>query len=405
MKVVKYQIFSIFMVAILAFSSQSRADYGCTAGCDQNGSDCGCDAADNKSCGCDADSCGCESDCCGWCNLGEAWKLQQCENCSRITYGGWASFGYHSDPTPLSAAYGDGLAFNDVPNQVNLHQGYFHIGREADGQGEWDWGFQVDVLYGTDAQKTQAFGQPNGWDTGWDNGVYGWALPQAYVSLDQDDLSIKVGHFYTIIGYEVVTAPGNFFYSHAFTMFNSEPFTHTGILASYDVYDDVTVYGGWTAGWDTGFESFRGGSNFLGGVSVPLLDDLTMAYMVTIGDMGARGRGYSHSFVFDWTINENWEYVLQSDLVALEADAFNGGFGNDQYGVNQYLFYTVNDCVKAGVRAEWWNSDNTDAYGITAGLNIRPHANLIFRPEVRYDTGNLVVNDGSIFGVDAILTF
>jgi len=26
----------------------------------------------------------------------------------------------------------------------------------------WDWGFRSDLVYGTDAQKTQAFGQLNG---------------------------------------------------------------------------------------------------------------------------------------------------------------------------------------------------------------------------------------------------
>ena len=60
------------------------------------------------------------------------------------------------------------------------------------------------------------------------------------------DLSIKAGHFFTLIGYEVVGATGNFFYSHAFTMNNSEPFTHTGVLGTYDLGDGYTSYFGWT---------------------------------------------------------------------------------------------------------------------------------------------------------------
>jgi hypothetical protein len=269
-------------------------------------------------------------------------------------------------------------------------------------------------MYGTDAQKTQAFGQPTGWDTSWDNGAYGWALPQAYLTLDKDDLTIQVGHFYTLIGYEVVPAPDNFFYSHSLTMFNSEPFTHTGVLASYDYDEDVTFYAGWTLGWDTAFDSSNGGSNFLGGVTVPLLEDLSMTYILTAGNMGLRGEGYSHSLVFDWVIDDKWEYVLQSDLVALEANAINGGAFNDQFGINNYLFYTINDCVKAGVRAEWWQTDNLDRYEVTLGVNIRPHANLVFRPEFRYDWGsgasnvllpNTANGEASIFGIDAVLTF
>lgn len=46
-------------------------------------------------------------------------------------------------------------------------------------------------------------------------------------------IDVKIGHFYTIIGYEVVTAPDNFFITKPYTMQYGEPFTHTGVLASY----------------------------------------------------------------------------------------------------------------------------------------------------------------------------
>jgi hypothetical protein len=65
----------------------------------------------------------------------------------------------------------------------------------------------------------------------WDNGKYGWAAPQSYIQLNKGDWDIKIGHFFTLVGYEVIPKTGNFFYSHSYTMFNSEPFTHTGALA------------------------------------------------------------------------------------------------------------------------------------------------------------------------------
>ena len=92
------------------------------------------------------------------------------------------------------------------------------------------------------------------------------AIPQLYVEAGYGDLSVKAGHFYTIIGYEVVQATGNFFYSHAYTFNFSEPFTHTGVLATYNANDNVTVYGGYTLGWDSGFDD--NGDAFLGGISV-----------------------------------------------------------------------------------------------------------------------------------------
>ena len=42
------------------------------------------------------------------------------------------------------------------------------------------------------------------------------------------------GDFFTMVGYEVVAAPEDFFYSHAYTVYNAEPFTHTGVLATFD---------------------------------------------------------------------------------------------------------------------------------------------------------------------------
>ena len=117
--------------------------------------------------------------------------------------------GLHDGQTPLSTQHGDGLAFNDVPDRFNMHQMWMYAAKEADGSRGLDWGFRADMMYGTDAQKTQAFGQNRGWDTDWDHGVYGWALPQAYVELASGDFSVIAGHFYTIVGYEVVPAPDN----------------------------------------------------------------------------------------------------------------------------------------------------------------------------------------------------
>lgn len=235
----------------------------------------------------------------------QAWTLfpEECE----FRIGGWMQGGYHDGSTGL---------FNDRPGKFNLHQTWLWIENKADGDKGFDIGYRADFVYGIDGSDTQAFGNPPGtWDfqNGFDHGDYAWALPQLYGEVAINDLSVKFGHFYTLVGYEVVGAPGNFFYSHALTMYNSEPFTHTGMVASYSASDRLTLHGGWTAGWDTGFERFDNGSSWLGGFSYQLSDPLKMTYISTAGDLGWRGEGYSHSLVFDWTINEKWHYVLQSD--------------------------------------------------------------------------------------------
>ena len=178
-------------------------------------------------------------------------------------------------------------------------------------------------------RRHQAFGNPigipgggqRGWDNQLDHGVYGWAIPQAYAEVANGNLSIKAGHFFTLVGYEVVTAPDNFFYSHAFTMFNSEPFTHTGVVATYTASDNVEVYGGWTLGWDTGFDQNNDGNSWLGGFKYAFSDNASVTYISTAGNFGQRGKeAYSHSIVFDFNLTCNLEWVVQSDYVSINRD-------------------------------------------------------------------------------------
>jgi hypothetical protein len=327
---------------------------------------------------------------------------------SAYVVGGWTQFGYHSNNTPLSQARGDLLAFNDVPDALNLHQQWFYVGREVDGSRGFDLGGRADFIYGTDAQKTQAFSNPpNSFDEGWDHGVYGWAIPQLYAEVAMGDLSVKVGKFFTLIGYEVVGAPGNFFYSHSLTMFNSEPFTHTGALATYSGFDNVTLYGGWTAGWDTGFDSVNSGSNFLGGLSMGLGEFVTFTYMNTYGNFGLRGDGaddsYSHSVLFDVALTDNLQYVFQSDVLRINNEAT--GYSEDDFGINQYVFLTLTDTIKLGQRIEWWKDEGVSHYESTSGVNIQLLDNLVFRPEYRVDWAPGTDIDERTFGMDMVLTY
>lgn len=371
----------------------------CDSGCDSGCCDAGCDSG----CG----SCGlCD------CDLGEAFTLAKflygdCEPC--INVGGWVQFGYHTEDNGL---------FNSRPEEFALHQAWLYAEKVAE-ECTSPLGFRADIMYGLDADDTQSFGNnPGVWDfdNGLDHGAYGWAIPQLYAELAVGGWSIKAGHFYTLIGYEVVTAPDNFFYSHAMTMYNSEPFTHTGVLGSRSVTDDLEIHAGWTLGWDTGFDQFGDGSSWLGGFSYSMSEDATVTYISTLGDFGARGdEAYSHSVVVDLTMTENFNWVIQSDLVRVDST------GEDNVGINQYMLYTVNDCVGLGARIEWWKADGvtgfaphggtapTDGsasyYAATVGANLRKCANVIVRPEFRYDWSPAVGYDVSYFGVDTILTF
>ncbi|MFO0791721.1 MAG: porin [Pirellulales bacterium] len=424
-------------------AEEAKSEKSDNCGCANEESSC-CDAAPTCGDSCADPSCGCPGclgcecklciddcwpfTCC--CKPGDPWTLQSCLGtpcccCAEgMTYGGWLSMGFYTNNDPLSFHDNDLLSFWDNPGDLNFDQEWFWIEKKPKTDScSWDWGYRADLVYGVDAQKTQAFGNsgfpnPQGYDNGWDNGRYGWALPQLYADFAKGDLDIKVGHFFTLVGYEVIPKTGNFFYSHSYTMFNSEPFTHTGVLATYKINDELSVMGGWVLGWDTGYDQFRDGNAIHSGFIYQLDKNIKYSYMMTAGDLGWRGDGYSHSNVVDFTLSKKWEYVFQSDLLTTDTNtnALNDALS---YGANNYLFYTINDCWKWGTRMEWWRSnqvtnDMTSFYELTTGLNYKYSANLVVRPEVKYNwcpgeaqVENTAGGDFShvIFGMDAIYTF
>ncbi len=351
------------------------------------------------------------------CDLQEPWVLFG-EACG-WSAGGWIQMGYHNAALP---------AFNNRPDEFQLHQAWLYAEKSIDTSNGFDLGGRIDYLYGTDGPNTQAFGTGNrGWDNNWDNGPddsgYGHAIPQAYFEAGYGDLSVKLGHFYTIIGYEVVQATGNFFYSHAYTFNYSEPFTHSGALATYKVTEDITAYGGYVFGWDSGFDD--NGDAFLGGLSANITEDLNVTYAAVAGrfgqtPLGNPEQGFMQSVVANLAVTEKLNYIFQTDLLDTEGPA--GDAVRKTFDINQYLIYSLSDCLAAGTRFEWYDADTgifgngsgTDVYALTGGLNYKPHANVTIRPELRHDwvfgsekTG-VLENDRvrqTTFGIDTIFTF
>ncbi len=349
--------------------------------------------------------------------------------------GGFTQFGYQSAPDGAFA--GNGPFVNQKEYKTfGLNQQYFYFGKVADGSEGLDWGFRTDAIFGLDGNEGQAFGNvnPGRYDyfNGWNHGAYEWALPQLYGELAYDKLSVKIGHFYTPVGYEVIPSNGNFFLSRQLTFYNSEPFTHTGALGTYKVNDKLTVQGGWTVGMDSGFTRYNGASSFLGGLTYAINDETSLIYAMTAGNLGWRGDGSINSAILTRKWGEKWSTVHQFDVLATNAPVnFNAnptpgtfvsgppgnGVARNSVGLINYAFYDINDKLKAGARYEWYKADGTSYQTLTGGFNIKPTANLVIRPEVRYmfSPGNRQTYTGSsysgqlfnqtVLGIDAILTY
>jgi hypothetical protein len=152
---------------------------------------------------------------------------------SGIRIGGWINGGATFNPSQSSGFNGP-VTFADRANRAQLNQFNIFVQRAVVAEGSaWDIGGRVDFMFGSDAIFTQTYGVPS-FDvnsgqplarSNWDLDLccastryYGIAFPQAYAEAYVpvgNGLNVKVGHFYTPIGYESVPAPDNFFYTHA----------------------------------------------------------------------------------------------------------------------------------------------------------------------------------------------
>ncbi len=326
--------------------------------------------------------------------------------CRGISVGGWLSGGIYAN--------GWSNSDNNLPlrNETRgaLDQMWIFAEKEVCTQGcGIDWGGRVDFMFGADAPYTQAGPDHNtlpmfedahddGWDHAWDTSAddrYGFAMPQLYGEIGVNDLTVRVGHFYSLIGYESVPAVNNFFYSHSYAL-GIEPITHMGALASYRLHDSIEVTGGITNGWDNGWLNPTEAATFLGKLSLQLTESMKLDYALSFGQLGPGNDVTLHSLIFDWQLSRRWQYVLQANY---GTDCGHAADVRQDYGMNQYLFYRLNACWKIGTRVEWLRGETfrtvgfgTDVFetrtGLSFGANYSPCAALIIRPEIRWDGAN-----------------
>ncbi|MFT4563992.1 MAG: hypothetical protein ACI915_005559 [Gammaproteobacteria bacterium] len=309
-----------------------------------------------------------------------------------IEFGGWLEIGASGNPHDPNDETNGPVTFNNDANEIEMNELYGFIERAAPTDGGFSLGFRADFLYGTDARFSPTANLDDKLSS---SDEYKLVLPQAYAEIYipvGNGLTAKVGHFYTIIGYEVVTAPDNFFFSHAYTMQYAEPFTHTGMLMSYEVNDNWSLSGGVVSGWDTFMQE---PANFLGGVSYSSDDGRTsVAVSLVTGDVddSDKHNRTMYSVVISHDLSEQLHYVFQHDF-GTEDKSLSTPQNSKWYGINQYLTYDVSEVLGAGLRVEWFRDEggtrvtgiNDHFFGITAGLNYAITPWMMLRPEVRYD--------------------
>lgn len=348
-----------------------------------------------------------------------------------------------------------GHLFTDRANQFVMNQALLTVQRPIDPKAtDYDFGFQVQALYGTDARYVQFMGELNSTFAS----KYRLAFIQAYVNahlpwLTDGGVDVKVGQYVTPLGAETIEPTTNPFYSHSYVFNFGIPFVQTGILSVTHVSPVLDVYAGIDTGVNTTFGAGDNNGAVAGtaGFGLTFLDgNLTVVALSHFGPenpsrtvAGANGfYRYLNDIVVTYKVSDALSFTTELNFIRDDAFKANG------FGAVQYASYKLNDAVALNARAEVWRDDHgffvagfrgkhdfvnaelgfpapgvvsappTTYSEITLGLTWKPTlpapiSGLLIRPEVRYDyalTNTKPFNNGTnrgvfTFGSDFVLSF
>jgi hypothetical protein len=322
------------------------------------------------------------------------------------TFTGWIQQGFTLNVDSPRDRMNFGTNYNWRSNDYRLNQIGLTYENALEHDGHSNVGYRIDFMAGNDTP----FNVSNGLfdhvvGTGFVNRV-GIDLPQFYIEghlphcIGSKGVDIRFGKWYTLMGYEVLAAPGTDFYSHSYAYFYAMPFTHTGGLATIHATDTLDVLVGIVRGWDQ-FEDNNDRVSYTGAfiwtscdgryvwttawITGPEQDNDNGNYRTLVTSNISTQFGNCNQ----WKAVVAGHYAIDSNAV-VEA---NGVRSNGQwYAVAGYLFYTLDPRLTPGLRAEWFHDNDglrTNFVGtfceVTAGVTWSPWKNLRIRPELRLD--------------------
>ncbi len=315
---------------------------------------------------------------------------------------------------PTNPAGGPGnqpaTQFNYLNDQFMMNQLLITLERQPKSEhGEFGFGWHVDMVYGTDYFCLQSRGLEtnndfsNRWNSDMGSGIdgnsrMGLALPQLYFQTVLGDWTATIGHFYSPLGNESPIPVADQFYSNTYgSGFSFESTQVTGMMFERTINARLKCIAGFHRGMQN-WEDNNTDLNTFGGFVWNSRDDSTsIEFVFDVGkenDAGTATR-YLQSIVLEKTINEPWCYVITSDFGAQQELAA-GAQTAYWYNVVQYATYQFDDQWYGGLRFEWFDDINGAVvsptagpgtfYALSLGLNYQPNANILVRPEIRWDS-------------------
>jgi hypothetical protein len=379
--------------------------------------------------------------------LGKAGLGQPLDKAGINIYG-YIEGGYFHDFSVPGTGHGPTfIGFNSFKDAATLDKISLNVERTVDPtKKQFDFGFHVEGIWGTDA----AFVHSNGlFDS--QTGRYQGDLLQAYVDMTLPDLPVRIraGKWLALEGFEQFSAniygafgdPARALYSYSYQYLYAEPFTQTGVLATYVMNPQWSFDAGFTRGWNQSIKDANGVLDFLGRITFTPSDKTLIVFVMTEGPEYPTGFGHNlpkgdpHHW---WTaldlvvtqkITEKLSVGLGGDYVYARQIP-NLADGSKQWGgVAGYVSYAFDPHLTLNTRLEWYrdaangfstgapvSASHYDYYEVTVGVAIKPFPNdkflskWLFRPEVRYDYADHSVFNRSdrnqvTFSADTLFTF
>jgi hypothetical protein len=306
-----------------------------------------------------------------------------------VMFSGWVEGGTNINPSDPKGNINFGQLMTERDNTFRMNQLAVMAEKDLDPAATgMDWGFKVEGLYGTDARITHTFGLLDRAT----KAMYQWDLVEANLQAHlpvfvTGGLDLKAGIYSTPIGYEVINAPGNFFYTHSYIFNYGIPLKHTGVLGTLHVNSMIDLWAGVDTGVNAGLP-LRGMDNnssaaglFGFGLNNPI-PNLTILALAHYGPENAYIKGlntanatvpqtgnlapdrnkYSrqiYDIVTTYKLNDSLTLANELNVIKDDLSPFltPNHSGATAEGAAFYGIYKFNDQLSFGARAEIFRDD------------------------------------------------
>jgi opacity protein-like surface antigen len=314
------------------------------------------------------------------------------------------------------------LRFYDHDNGYTFNAAELSLRKDPSEQ--YRLGYGVVVTGGVDSQKNHSLGIFRGeTDVGPNfRNTPEYDLPEAYASYLVplgSGLTLKAGKWATLIGYEVYESPKNLNFSRSLLYTLGTPYTHTGLLASYQFTKWFGASAGFTNGWDSA-DNLNGYLKPTGSFVFTPIDKLSAAFNFVVGPEQARAQMPDHRVDQRWIVDTVITYTgidkttlaLNFDFAGEENDPALVALGtrkdNDSRwsGIAGYAAYDWTKALRTVLRLEYFADPqgvrasetapaghNLDLWEVTATLEYKIWRGLVGRLEYRHDEGSRKVFD------------